>query len=112
MEDTVILAAKWALCSGVGCLLGMWLQGKLSALWGAIRSDRSSIAQLWDRNAEDRKLIGDLQRRVEELEAKFKPGEFVYADLDNCEVINMQDIYNSIDTNWAPQVISSIEQEQ
>jgi hypothetical protein len=71
MDDTVILVAKWALCSGVGCLLGMWLQGKLSALWGAIRRDRDCIAQLWERNAEDRKMIGDLQKRVVELEAKF-----------------------------------------
>ena len=36
----------------------------------SMRSDclRQMIDQLWNRNAEDRKLIGELRERVEELE--------------------------------------------
>lgn len=59
MEDVVALVvtgAFWVSCFGVGCLLGMWFQGKLSALWTAIRNDRE--------------MIGELQKRVEKLESK------------------------------------------
>ena len=60
------------------------------------------IKFLVDRNAEDRKLIGHLTRRVEELESKFVTTSMRIdgVEINEGEWINMADIYNSVDTDF------------
>lgn len=91
MEDVAVLVvtgAFWASCLGFGCLLGVWFQGKISALCRAITNDRE--------------MIGKLQKRVEELESKFviATSGTPEGDWSKAEWIDMKDIYNSVDTDF------------
>ncbi len=102
MEDVLLLVVRGVLWGCVGCLLGMWIQGKLSALWTAIRNDRDDIGQLKVIVSTDRDRIEALTARVEELESKFVTTSMRIegVEINEGEWINMADIYNSVDTDF------------
>ncbi len=108
MDDIGFNATIGLICAGlvVVCAQNIWLfftACDFQANTNHRMNENSRLIKfLVDRNAEDRKLIGHLTRRVEELESKFVTTSMRIdgVEINEGEWINMADIYNSVDTDF------------